>query len=138
MILVPFLERHAQAARVLRIVGIESLRKRLRQHRQTHKRPAVRHKVQPFGMVTGRWTCAYSFAMPLWHQERHRHREHPGLRIGIAGTDRRRLPRNFVGDRVGSGPEEVTIAFELFPLRVAEQGQLLVILAPPARARWPA
>src|SRR5262245_42217816 len=52
--LVPFLKGHAQAARVRCIVGIEFLWERLCQHRETHEGPAVRHKIQPFRMVTDR------------------------------------------------------------------------------------
>src|SRR4051794_27569996 len=38
---------------MFRIVGVEPLRKLLRQHRKTHKRPGVRNECQPFVMVTG-------------------------------------------------------------------------------------
>ena len=38
LVVVPLVERHAQPPSVVRIVGIESLRKRLRQHRQTQER----------------------------------------------------------------------------------------------------
>ena len=38
LVVVPFLECHAQPPSVFRIVGVEALRKRLRQHRQTQER----------------------------------------------------------------------------------------------------
>ena len=38
LVVVPLIERHAQPPSMVRIVGIESLRKRLRQHRQTQER----------------------------------------------------------------------------------------------------
>ena len=38
LVVVPLIERHTQPPSVIRIVGIEPLRKRLRQHRQTQER----------------------------------------------------------------------------------------------------
>jgi hypothetical protein len=38
LVVIPFIERHAQPTSVIRIMGIKALRKRLRQHWQTQKR----------------------------------------------------------------------------------------------------
>ena len=126
-----------QAGGVLGIVGIESLRERLRQHRQLRNGPV-------FGTSESHsaWWRAMDMRLllrhPFWHQERHRHREHPGLRVGVACPDRRRLPLDLVGDLLGSGPQEVLVPLELLLLRVVEQRELLVRRVVPVRCRWPA
>jgi hypothetical protein len=38
LVVIPFIECHAQPTSVIRIMGIEALRKRLRQHWQTQER----------------------------------------------------------------------------------------------------
>ena len=54
-------------------------------------------------------------------QERHRHREHAGLRVGEPCPDRRRLSLDLFGDFLGPRSHRILVPLEAFLLRVIEQ-----------------